>query len=243
MAKAPPLPDSPAASVCLVLIDDDIRVRTWIELSLPERGYHVCTAETGLAGVRAVIDQHPHVVLLDLGLPDVDGVEVLKMIRAVSAVPIIVITASDSERSTIRCLEAGADDYVIKPLSAEQLDARMRAVRRRLQREAQPTVSVGGLCITVSSRRATLDGKVLTLTPKEFDLLAYLAAHPGRVVTRRELLATVWARPWGGADKTVDVHVSLLRRKLGESASSPRYLRALRGIGVKLVDPSQADSS
>jgi len=235
--KVPPSSDCAAATICLTLIDDDIRVRTWLDLALPPHGYRVATAATGLAGISAVIDQHPDAVLLDLGLPDMDGVEVLKMIRAVSSAPVIVVTASDAERDIIRCLEAGADDYVIKPFSVEHLDARMRAVRRRAQRAARPMVAVGGLRIAVSSRRATLDGELLTLTPKEFDLLAYLATHSGRVVTKRELLAAVWDQPWGGGDKTVDVHVSLLRRKLGESANAPRYLRAIRGVGVKLVDP------
>ena len=221
----------------LTLIDDDPRFRTWVELALAERGYEVASAASGLTGLRAVVDRRPDLVLLDLGLPDIDGVGVLKMLRAVSSVPIIIVTASDGDHEMVRALDAGADDYVVKPFSIDHLEARVRAVIRRAQRA--PTVTVGGVHIVESSRVATLDGTDLELTRKEFDLLAYLAAHAGRVVSKRELLAAVWDQPWGGGDKTVGVHISLLRHKLGETAGTPRYLRVVRGVGVSLVHPSE----
>jgi DNA-binding response OmpR family regulator len=135
-------------------------------------------------------------------------------------------------------LDAGADDYVVKPYSAAQLDARIRAVLRRAGESAPEPLQVGGLCVDPRARLAELDGVELELTPREFDVLPYLAARSGEVITKRELLTEVWQLPYGGADKTVDVHLSWLRRKLGETASDPRYLHTVRGVGVKLVGPS-----
>jgi DNA-binding response OmpR family regulator len=178
------------------------------------------------------------VVLLDLGLPDVDGREVLKMIRAVSTVPVIVATARDDDKEIVKVFDAGADDYVIKPFSVEQLEARIRAVLRRIGgSDPVETIEVGGLLIDPQSREATLTGRDLELTRKEFDLLLYLAERAGTVIGKRELLAEVWRQPYGGADKTVDVHLSWLRRKLGESAADPAYLHTVRGVGVKLIAP------
>jgi DNA-binding response OmpR family regulator len=192
-----------------------------------------------MAGLQAAVDLRPDLVVLDLGLPDVDGTTLLSMLRAVSAVPVIVATARDDEREVVRALDAGADDYVVKPFLAEHLDARIRAVLRRgASAEPEATLVVGGLVVNTSAREASLDGQPVELTRLEFDLLAHLAAHAGQVVTKRDLLAEVWHQPYGGADKTVDVHLSWLRRKLGETASEPRYVISVRGVGVKLVDPS-----
>jgi DNA-binding response OmpR family regulator len=162
------------------------------------------------------------------------------MLRAVSSVPVIVATARDDEREIERILNAGADDYLVKPFGAGQLDARVRAVLRRAEDpgDAAREVRVGGLRMNAAAREASLDGRPLELSPKEFDLLLYLASRPGQVVSKRELLTEVWHVPLGGANKTIDVHVAWLRRKLGESASRPRYLRSVRGSGIKIVDPS-----
>ncbi|NUS07808.1 MAG: response regulator transcription factor, partial [Nonomuraea sp.] len=135
-------------------------------------------------------------------------------------------------------LDAAADDYVVKQYRAAQLDARVRAVLRRAGGSAPEPLAVGGLRVDPRARTATLDGGALDLTPREFDVLHFLAARPGEVVTKRELLTEVWRLPYGGADKTVDVHLSWLRRKLGETAAEPRYLHTVRGVGVKLVEPS-----
>ena len=223
----------------LMLIEDDPRIRRSLETALAMRGFEVLTAATGLEGLRSVVEHHPAAVVLDLGLPDIDGLELLKMIRAVSEVPIVAATARDDEAVIVRTLDAGADDYVVKPFSADHLEARLRAVFRRSARREDPVLVVGGLKVDTSSRVATLEGATLDLTRKEFDLLAYLASQPGHVVSKREILAAVWDQPLGGADKTVDVHLSWLRRKLGETAAQPRYLNVLRGAGVKLVDPGE----
>ena len=223
----------------LVLIEDDPAIRTALERALSRRGHAVYAAPTAMAGLELVTSRSPDVVVLDLGLPDVDGTQVLGMIRGISAVPVIVATARDDENEMVRVLDLGADDYVVKPFSAEQLEARLRAVLRRGRTadDPDPALTVGGLSVDRSTRVVTLDGRPLDLTRMEFDLLAYLAGRAGRVVSKRQLMAEVWQQPYGGADKTVDVHLSWLRRKLGETAAEPRFLQTVRGVGVKLVDP------
>jgi two-component system, OmpR family, KDP operon response regulator KdpE len=179
-------------------------------------------------------------VILDLGLPDMDGFEALRMLRAVSEVPVVVATARDDETGIVRVLDAGADDYLVKPFGAGQFEARVRAVLRRTRDQAarnQPVV-VGGLRLDAAGHEATLDDRPLDLFRREFDLLYYLAMRAGQVVTKRDLLTNVWRMPFGGADKTVDVHLSWLRRKLGETAQQPRYMQTVRGVGIKLAAPS-----
>jgi DNA-binding response OmpR family regulator len=221
----------------LALIEDDDRIRNSLASALTDRGFVVIAAANGLDGLRNVVEQHVEAIVLDLGLPDIDGLELLKMIRAVTDVPIVAATARDDEAVIVRTLNAGADDYVVKPFSVDHLEARLRAVFRRTNGRDDPVLVVGALRIDTSARVATLSGDTMDLTRKEFDLLAYLASQPGHVVTKREILAAVWDQPLGGADKTVDVHLSWLRRKLGETAATPRFLHVLRGAGVKLVDP------
>lgn len=229
--------DSLTVAVVL-LIEDDLRIRDAVARALGDRGHAVRSASSGAPGLQEVVNDPPDVVVLDLGLPDLDGREVLKMIRAVSEVPIIVATARDDDADIVSTLDAGADDYVVNPYSGAQLDARIRAVLRRTGEDTRSTaITIGGLRIDGSTREATLDGTPLELSRREFDLLHYLALRAGQVVTKRELLAEIWRQPYGGADKTVDVHLSWLRRKLGESASQPRYLRTVRGVGVRLVEP------
>jgi len=223
----------------VLIIEDDPRIRPLLMRSLDERGHAVTSASTGMQGLAMAVDNRPDLVILDLGLPDVDGTQVLQMLRAVSDVPVIVASARDDDPSLVGCLNAGADDYVVKPFTTDQLEARIRAVIRRVGggRAARRPVVVGGLEIDAATRRASVDGEPLDLSPREFDLLHHLAEHPGEVVTKRELLTEVWNQPWGGSDKTVDVHLSWLRRKLGESAAEPRYLHTVRGVGVRLSAP------
>ncbi|MEV4164733.1 response regulator transcription factor [Nonomuraea dietziae] len=223
----------------ILLIEDDVTIRTALSRGLRELGHAVSSSPTALDGLRLAVQDRPDLIVLDLGLPDLDGVDLLRMLRAVSKVPVIVATARDGDAEMVPVLDAGADDYVVKPYSSAQLDARIRAVLRRggQVRERQE-LAVGALVLDPKARTAALGGVTLDLTPREFDVLHYLAERPGEVVTKRELLTEVWQVPYGGADKTVDVHLSWLRRKLGESAASPRYLHTVRGVGVKLVDPS-----
>jgi DNA-binding response OmpR family regulator len=221
----------------VLVVEDDQYVRSAMIRELTERAHTVRSAGTALDALREVTRAAPDVVILDLGLPDLDGAEALKMLRGVSDVPVIVATARDDEAEIVRLLNAGADDYLIKPFSGDHLSARLGAVLRRSKQVSERRLcQVGGLRIDLDRREASLDDRPLDLTRREFDLLAHLASRPGHVVSRRELLTEVWQQPYGD-DQTIDVHLSWLRRKLGETASRPRYLHTVRGVGVKLTAP------
>jgi DNA-binding response OmpR family regulator len=224
----------------ILVIEDEPQIRAALLRALADRDYATSWSATGMAGLEQAVRDQPDLVIVDLGLPDVDGYEVLRMLRAVSTVPVIVATARDTEDEIVRSLNAGADDYLVKPFGAGQLDARIRAVLRRTEAGARVDESlvVGPLLVDLAARTATMDGRTLDLTAREFDLLAYLCRRAGTVVTKRELMAEVWRAPYGTADKTVDVHLSWLRRKLGETAGEPRLLHTVRGVGVRLEAPA-----
>jgi DNA-binding response OmpR family regulator len=227
----------------ILLIEDDVGIRSAMTRALTDLGHVVTTSDRGMPGLESAVDNPPDVVLLDLGLPDLDGLQVLAMLRAVSAVPVIIITARDDDADIVKALNGGADDYVVKPFGVEQVDARLRAVLRRSSSAvADGPLVVGGLTIDPRTRQVSLDGLPIDLSRKEFDLLLALAQRSGEVVTKRELLADVWRQTYGGGDRTVDVHLSWLRRKLGETAADPRYLHSVRGVGVRLVAPPDASS-
>jgi DNA-binding response OmpR family regulator len=222
----------------VLLIEDDPHVSAALSRSLTTSGHHVTVEGTAMEGLRRVTAEPSDVVILDLGLPDVDGSDALRMLRGVSDVPVIVASARRAESDIIALLNAGADDYVTKPFSAAHLQARISAVLRRREATAptQPLITVGPLTVDQSRHAATLDETELALTRREFALLAYLARHAGRVVSKQELVEQVWRQPYIGAEATVDVHVSWLRRKLGETAAQPRLLRTVRGVGIMLSD-------
>jgi two-component system, OmpR family, KDP operon response regulator KdpE len=225
----------------LLLVEDDASIRGALIRSLTERGHAVTSTASAMSALHRIHQAPPDLVLLDLGLPDLDGYETLRMLGAISTVPVVVIMARDDEADIIRVLDAGADDYLVKPFGGGQLEARIRAVLRRTDTEGPKGVLplvVGALRLDAEAHEATLDGAPLDLSRREFDLLHYLVMHAGQVVTKRDLLTHVWRLPYGGADKTVDVHVSWLRRKLGETAQQPRYLHTVRGVGIKLTAPS-----
>ncbi|MEC4017843.1 response regulator transcription factor [Streptomyces sp. H27-D2] len=254
----------------VLLVEDDPLIRAALIDVLSAHGHVVRSAALGFEALREVTQQPPDVVVLDLGLPDLDGTDVLRMLRGISRVPVVVATARDDDAEVIKLLNAGADDYIVKPFSGGQLAARLGAVLRRSAPadpypgggpyqpggpypsrgehagapgagpgEAPPqptTLQVGELVVDPRARSARLAGRELRLTRREFDLLAYLAAHADQVVSRRRLLADVWRQPYV-EDQTIDVHLSALRRKLGERPAQPRYLHTVRGIGIKLVAP------
>lgn len=222
----------------IVLIEDDVEIRRLAADALSEQGHDVESADNALQGLELAVRGSADLVVLDLGLPDIDGSELLRMIRAVSQVPVIVITARGADETVVSTLDSGADDYLVKPFSMKQLEARVRAVLRRRQGIGEVSrLTVGDLVVDVRARSAALAGRQIDLSPKEFDLLKVLVERVGEVLTKRELLAEVWREPYGGSDHTIDVHLSWLRKKLGESAQSPRYIHTVHGVGVKLVDP------
>jgi DNA-binding response OmpR family regulator len=230
----------------VLLVEDDQAVRTAMTGTLRDAGYVVQPVANALDALRTVTDEHVDLVVLDLGLPDLDGFEALRLLRGVSDAPVIIATARSDEGSIVRLLNAGADDYLSKPFSSEHLTARVGAVLRRTrasEKQADEPIVVGDLVVDNARREASLARAPLTLTRREFDLLSYLAARPGRVVSKAELCREVWRQPHLHLDQTIDVHLSWLRRKLGESASAPRFLHTVRGVGVKLVEPCDSSSS
>lgn len=222
----------------LLVVEDDPSIGEPLVEALQREGFAPTWVVTGTEALAA----HPvDLVLLDLGLPDLDGREVCRRLRERSATPIIVLTARDEELERVLLLETGADDYVLKPFGLRELVARIRAVHRRsAPRPVAPSPSAapdgGGLLVDRRARRVLLDGAEIELTPKEFDLLALLASEAGRALGREEIIAAVWDEHWWGPTKTLDVHIAGLRRKLGD----PRWITTLRGVGYRLDPPEGA---
>jgi DNA-binding response OmpR family regulator len=223
----------------ILLVEDDGIIAAALTGALADAGHEVRVAARAGDALRIVTECWPDLVILDLGLPDIDGADALRMMRRVSDVPVVVATARRSEIDIISLLNAGADDYVTKPFSGSHLLARISAVLRRSRGAADeaPSITVGPLVINQRQREVKLDGVPIRLTRREFDVLAYLAGRVGQVVSRRELLSQVWQQDRIGEEQTIDVHISWLRRKLGETAALPRFLHTVRGVGVKLVEP------
>ena len=224
----------------ILLVEDDRNITAALTRALSDAGHVVRPVGQAAAALKILTEERPDLVILDLGLPDIDGTDALRMMRSVSEVPVIVATARRSEADIITLLSAGADDYVTKPFSGGHILARIAAVLRRTRVAADTTpntITVGELEISPRQRRASLGGRPLQLTRREFDVLTYLAERVGQVVSRRELLTEVWNQSRIGEEQTIDVHISWLRRKLGETAAAPRFLHTVRGVGVMMVDP------
>lgn len=220
----------------LLVIEDDPDLLATLTALLRGHGHRVDQATDVATALSRWEAARPDLILLDLGLPDLDGAEVCRRLRARSSVPIIVLTARDDDVERVLLLETGADDYVLKPFGLRELVARIRAVRRRsrLTSHAEPTGA--GLVVDQRSRRVQLDHEEIELTPKEFDLLALLASEPGRAFTREQIIREVWDEHWWGPTKTLDVHISALRKKLGTAP----WVTTLRGVGYRL-DPPDVD--
>jgi DNA-binding response OmpR family regulator len=216
----------------ILLVEDDPGIAESVRDGLRQYQFDVEVTNRGRRALE--IGPTVDVVLLDLGLPDIDGVDVCRQLRAVSDVPIIVVSARDDELDRVVGLEVGADDYVVKPFGMRELIARIRAVMRRSARaghDEQQLLRVGELLVDLRTRRVTVSGHEIDLTPKEFDLLAVLAAEPDTVLRRERLLEQVWDMNWFGSTKTLDVHVASLRKKLGDH----RWIETVRGVGFRVV--------
>ena len=242
------MPDSPDGRTRLLMIDDDRKLCRLVATYLQPLGFDVTAVHTGPEGVERATNPEEswHAIILDVMLPGIDGFEVLKRIRARSQVPVLMLTARGDETDRIVGLEVGADDYLPKTFSTRELLARLRAVLRRSAvtaaavnpTEAPPTeLVVGPLRINVDARSAVLDTTPLVLTPVEFDLLATLARGRGRVRTREALLDEIRDRNYDVFDRSIDVHISSLRKKLGDDAKEPRYIRTVRSAGYMMVGP------
>lgn len=217
-----------------LIIDDEVQIRRLLRLALESRGYTVHEAESGRLGLQEAAFCRPDVVLLDLGLPDMDGLEVLKELRGWSDVPVLVLSVRDREDVKISALEYGADDYVTKPFGTGELLARLAAIQRRRHTSESPEITVGPLVLHLDRNEAELAGEPMKLTPTEFSFLALLARHAGKIVTQRQLLREVWGPQGDGQTHYLRVYANHLRKKLGDRLQ----LRNEPGIGYRLLEPS-----
>lgn len=219
----------------ILVAEDDITLAETLTYNLRKEGYDTAVVRTGLQTIIASRAEHPDLILLDLMLPEVDGFEVCRTVRAESTVPIIMLTARDSEMDSVIGLEVGADDYVSKPFRLRELLARIRAHLRRADLHAsepkRETLQYDGLEVRVEARTASRRGTSLHLLPREFDLLVYFLRRPGIVVTRSQALEDVWGDEYAGDNRTVDVHVRRLRAKIEDDPAAPRFIRTVHGVG------------
>jgi DNA-binding response OmpR family regulator len=237
----------------VLVVEDEPVVQEALSRALTDLGHTVIAVGTALEALREVTASKPALVILDLMLPDLDGATMLQMLRSVSNVPVIVATANGDENTIVKLYDAGADDYIVKPFSNDHFAARVRAVLRRLERPEDDraggdaeggenarhhVLSVGELRLDRDQRTASLGDSPLVLTRLQFDLVAYLAERAGRVVPRGELYEAVWQQTYFVGSQSIDVQISWIRRKLGETASEPRYLHTVRGIGFRLSAPT-----
>lgn len=225
----------------ILVVDDEPSIRELVSYNLRVNGFEVHTAGTGSQALEAFQNQKPDLIVLDLMLPEIDGVEVCRQIRKKSNVPIIMLTAKDSEIDKIVGLEVGADDYITKPFSPRELVARVKAVLRRsvvdnIPIDSPTILSHGPIHLDQSKHIASINEQALDLTPKEFELLRVFLVNRGHTLTREYLLSTVWGYDYEGETRTVDVHVRHLRQKLGDDSNNPRYIETVHGIGYKMKE-------
>ncbi|MEI8000693.1 MAG: response regulator transcription factor [Actinomycetes bacterium] len=217
----------------IVVVDDEPAIADLVRLYLDREGFRVVLAATGQAGLDAVDRERPRLVVLDIGLPDLDGLEVCRRLRTTSLVPVIFLTARDGEVDRVVGLELGGDDYLAKPFSPAELVARVKAVLRRTDGTTLPdVVQAGRVAIDTGRREVRVDDAVVEFTTKEFELLRHLAERPGLALSRQQILDGVWGYDWFGDPRTVDVHIAQVRKKVGDAVD----IRTVRGVGYRL-DP------
>lgn len=228
----------------LLLIDDEANLRHTLSYALRQEGYEVLTAQDGEEGLEIFRTSAPDLVILDVMMPKQDGFEVCRRLRKASDVPIVMLTARDTELDKIVGLEIGADDYLAKPFSVRELIARVRAMLRRSGRRSEAAaggvVELDGLVVDPGRHRVTRESGEVALKPKEFELLVFLMTRPGQVFSREQILAAVWGYDYAGDSRTVDTHVKTLRERLGDDASRPRWIETIRGVGYRFKEPVAA---
>ena len=232
------VPHAEPSGPTILLVEDEQSIAEPFAHALARSGFRPSVARTAAQALDLAATLKPDVVVLDLALPDGDGRDVCRQLRLESDVPIIMVTASGTITDRVVGLELGADDYVVKPFTVAEVVARIRAVLRRGRSvpQADAELVVQDVRINRGARRAWVGGRELDLTRKEFDLLVRLARDAGRVVTRESLMSDVWDLNWFGSTKTLDVHITWLRRKLGDDPAAPRYIHTVRGVGFRLAD-------
>jgi DNA-binding response OmpR family regulator len=223
----------------ILVVDDEPKIAQLARDYLEHAGFAVLTAADGASALHAARTRHPDLVVLDLGLPGLDGLDVIRALRSAGSTPIVVVTARDTELDKLLGLELGADDYVTKPFSPRELVARVRAVLRRSERASEPAdrVEVGDLVLDVPRLRTTVAGRAVDLTPTEFAILETMARSPGRVFTRAQLLDAVHGIAFESYERAIDAHVKNIRRKLEPVPARPRYLLTVYGVGYRVAEP------
>jgi two-component system, OmpR family, KDP operon response regulator KdpE len=227
----------------ILVVDDEPQILRALQLKLRSAGYAVDTAASaGEARIKASM-RPPEAIILDVLLPDGRGTDVCRELRSWSEVPILVLSAVGEEEEKIAALDAGADDYVTKPFSGDELLARLRAALRRTRPSAQPVIEIGGLRIDLERRNVTMDGREVTLTPTEYDLLRLLAENEGKLMTHPTILREIWGPAYGEESNYLHVYVSHLRSKIEPEPARPRYILNQPGVGYRLVDPTEHSRS
>ena len=230
------MPPQPPASLRVLIVEDDADIRESTGMLLRRHGYDVRLADGGRAGLEQVLTDPPDIAIVDIAMPDLDGITLTRRIKESGDLPVILLTARDLPSDVVHGLDAGADDYVTKPYSSRELVARVRAVLRRQGEQEEPmsaTISAGPVRMDVERHVVSVDGEQVSLPLKEFELLEMLLRNAGRVLTRGQLIDRVWGSDYVGDTKTLDVHVKRLRSKIEPDPSSPRYLVTVRGLGYK----------
>ena len=219
----------------VLMVDDELAILRFLRTALDTGEFSLHQAENGHSALAAAVALRPDIVLLDLGLPDMDGVEVIRRIREWSQVPIIVLSVRDGEDNKVEALDAGADDYLIKPFSVAELQARIRvSLRRSLQQAVEPVFSCGGLEVNLPLRRVVVRGEEVQLTPTEYELLRLLVNHAGKVLTHGQILKQIWGVGYADQQNVLRVNVSNLRHKIEEDPSRPRHIVTELGVGYRL---------
>ncbi len=227
------------ANYRILIVDDEPEIRRFLRASLRSHQHEVFEADSGITALTAVQEHHPDLMILDLGLPDLDGVEVTRRLREWSQVPIIILSVRDREADKIEALNAGADDYLTKPFGIGELLARIRGVMRRVNTSiSEETFTAGDLCVDLARRQVTLSGNEIALTPTEFDLLKVLIQNAGRVVTHRQLIHKVWGTFYEDESRLLRVNISNLRRKIEPNPNQPFFILTELGVGYRLRDPT-----
>ncbi len=223
-------------SARILVVEDDPSILELVTFHLEKEGYEVFQASDGRSGIERFSEVRPHLVLVDLMLPEIDGFDLCRRIRKASTTPIIILTAKGQEADRIQGFELGADDYVTKPFSPRELVARVRAVLRRSRADDEATLSAGELVLDKKRRQVFVSGREVELTPKEFDLLALLMSHRGEPIDRETLLEQVWGYGFPGGSRTVDVHVRRLRQKIGDDPYDPKFIETVHGVGYRFKE-------
>jgi two-component system KDP operon response regulator KdpE len=229
---APPASEGPV----VLVVDDELQIRRFLRVSLETNGYRVHEAETGQSAIAEAARLRPDVMVLDMNLPDLDGIEVLKRVREWANTPVIILSVRDADRDKVAALDAGADDYLTKPFSTVELLARLRVARRHAQPEPdEPVIALGDVQIDLARRVVTRRGEPVKLTPTEYALLRLMAQHPGRVLTHRQILKAVWGPEYVEETHYLRVYFAQLRQKLEENPTIPRLIVTEPGVGYRLM--------